>query len=131
MSEQSMRIKNFVFRADSGRSTFKFDVQIREGGNGRTFDVIIIKAGRSANAINGKRIFYSEEVLQAAVGIFEGTPVNAHRIGQERVVTSYKLITRNTVRVAGRDGAWPPSVSRRTRGPCRGGCPAPRRSSSQ
>jgi hypothetical protein len=54
-----------------------------EGGNGRTFDVVVLAAGKSANQIDGRHIYYSPEILEESAAIFEGTPVNAHRIGEE------------------------------------------------
>ncbi len=58
-------------------------VRILAAVDGRSFDVVILAAGKSKNAIGGKPILYLPETLKAAVPLFEGAAVNAHRFGQE------------------------------------------------
>lgn len=58
---------------------------VREGLHPRTFDVVILAAGASMNTMDGRPIYYPEELLSSpeTAALFEGATVNAHRFGND------------------------------------------------
>ncbi len=62
--------------------TIHFDALL-EAAHGRAFDVVIITAGKSHNAVEGKALFYSEGLLTRSASLFEGAMVNAQRFGEQ------------------------------------------------
>jgi cation transport regulator ChaB len=86
-------------------SALTLSASLREASNGRTFDVVIVKAGASLNKIDGRPVYYSEELLKSSVDVFEGATVNSHAFGKtlnhipDEMDELKGLFTENTVGV--------------------------------